>query len=170
MPIPERESGEDKDKFVSRCISSIIDEYGQEQASAICYNKAEEKMSKSTSKEEIEVFVLKPRKNENRGLYLSRCGSNRKMRDQFPNNKERAIFCLTSFNSYYKWWSKLEEFGDIPIDSALGECIANERAKGADYRKAYAACSTKVVAPNTTVVLSEEDDDDNLILEPVLGS
>lgn len=41
--IPSPESNEDKDKYVSRCISSIIDEYGQEQAAAICYAKWDEK-------------------------------------------------------------------------------------------------------------------------------
>lgn len=35
--IPTPESGEDEQKYVSRCISDIIDEYGQEQAAAICY-------------------------------------------------------------------------------------------------------------------------------------
>lgn len=169
MPVKPLPS-EDEKTFIGRCMSEEKDSFpDQIQRYAVCKSKWDNSMSKDKFKDE-EVYVIRPRKNENRGLYLSRCGSNRKMRDQFPNNKERAIFCLTSFNSYYKWWSKLEEFGDIPIDSALGECIANERAKGADYRKAYAACSTKVVAPNTTIVLSEEDDDDNLILEPVLGS
>ena len=43
MPVPSREKNEDKDLFVSRCISSIIDEYGQEQASAICYTQWEKK-------------------------------------------------------------------------------------------------------------------------------
>jgi hypothetical protein len=37
MPIPSRKKGEPEQDFVSRCISSIIDEYGQEQAAAICY-------------------------------------------------------------------------------------------------------------------------------------
>jgi hypothetical protein len=41
--IPSPESGEDKDKYISRCISSIIDEYGQEQAAAICYGQLEKK-------------------------------------------------------------------------------------------------------------------------------
>ena len=36
--IPSPESGEEQDKYISRCISSIIDEYGQEQASGICYS------------------------------------------------------------------------------------------------------------------------------------
>ena len=43
FPIPSPESGEEEDKYISRCISSIIDEYGQEQASAICYSKWGEK-------------------------------------------------------------------------------------------------------------------------------
>jgi hypothetical protein len=37
FPIPSPSSDEDEQMYVSRCISSIIDEYGQEQASAICY-------------------------------------------------------------------------------------------------------------------------------------
>jgi hypothetical protein len=37
FPIPAPSSDEDEQKYVSRCISSIIDEYGQEQAAAICY-------------------------------------------------------------------------------------------------------------------------------------
>ena len=36
--IPSPESGEEQDKYISRCISSIIDEYGQEQALGICYS------------------------------------------------------------------------------------------------------------------------------------
>jgi hypothetical protein len=43
FPIPSPESNEEQDKFISRCISDIIDEYGQEQASAICYSKWDEK-------------------------------------------------------------------------------------------------------------------------------
>lgn len=39
MPIPERLPIETKDEFISRCISEIIDEYGQQQAAAICYSK-----------------------------------------------------------------------------------------------------------------------------------
>ena len=39
IPVPEK--GEEQDKYISRCISSIIDEYGQEQASGICYSQWE---------------------------------------------------------------------------------------------------------------------------------
>ena len=41
--IPSPESGEEEQTYISRCISSIIDEYGQEQSSAICYAKWGEK-------------------------------------------------------------------------------------------------------------------------------
>lgn len=159
MPIPKQNEGEDKDKFISRCISSIIDEYGQEQASAICYKQVD------MSEDEIEeVYVLKPRKTENRGTYLKRCSRNGKMKSQIPDLKERLMYCMNSFNSYYKYWSKMEEFGDIPSDSTLGECIAKEKAKGNDYRTAYANCSTKVVVPNVPIVMEE----DNLLIEPVM--
>lgn len=156
MPIPNPRSGETEQEFIPRCVRSIIDEYDRDQALGICYSQLRQKMSKMKDKEESEVFVLKPRKSENRGMYLKRCASNRKMRDQYPNMKERSIFCLTSFNSYYKYWNRLEGFGEIPKDSALGSCIAREKAKGKDYRRAYADCSTKVVAPNVSVTLAED--------------
>jgi hypothetical protein len=41
--IPAPESGEEQDKYISRCISAIYDEYGQEQAAAICYATWEKK-------------------------------------------------------------------------------------------------------------------------------
>ena len=113
-----------------------------------------------------EIFVLKPTKHENRGKYLERCSRNNRMRLQHPNMRERLNACLHGFNSFYKYWNKMEDFAGIPEDSALGECITTEKARGADYRTAYATCSTKVVSPSGPVVLSE--DDNNLIEEPVL--
>jgi hypothetical protein len=41
--IPSPESGEDKDAYISRCVSSIIDEYGQEQSLGICYSQWDNK-------------------------------------------------------------------------------------------------------------------------------
>ena len=41
--IPSPESGEEQDKYISRCISAIIDEYGQEQSAAICYAQWDKK-------------------------------------------------------------------------------------------------------------------------------
>jgi hypothetical protein len=43
FPIPSP-SGEDEDKYISRCISAIIDEYPEEgQAYAVCKSKWDEK-------------------------------------------------------------------------------------------------------------------------------
>lgn len=41
--IPEPQGDEDEQGYVSRCIAAIYDEYGQDQAAAICYNKWREK-------------------------------------------------------------------------------------------------------------------------------
>ena len=38
MPIPIPKKGQTEQEYVSECISQIVDEYGQEQGSAICYN------------------------------------------------------------------------------------------------------------------------------------
>jgi hypothetical protein len=43
FPIPSPDGGEEEDKYISRCISAIIDEYGQEQGYAICKSKWDEK-------------------------------------------------------------------------------------------------------------------------------
>ena len=41
--IPSPGESETQDEYISRCISSIIDEYGQEQAAGICYGQWEQK-------------------------------------------------------------------------------------------------------------------------------
>jgi len=41
--IPSPEGNEDQDTFIGRCVKSIIDEYGQEQALGICYSQWEKK-------------------------------------------------------------------------------------------------------------------------------
>jgi len=43
FPIPSPDAGEDEDKYISRCISSISDEYDTDQAYAICKGKYDEK-------------------------------------------------------------------------------------------------------------------------------
>jgi hypothetical protein len=45
FPIPSPEKNEEQDKYISRCISSIVDEYGQEKASGICYGQWENRVS-----------------------------------------------------------------------------------------------------------------------------
>jgi hypothetical protein len=42
FPIPSPESGEEQDKYISRCMESIGNEYDtQEQALAVCYAQLE---------------------------------------------------------------------------------------------------------------------------------
>ena len=158
MPIPQPETGEDENVFVTRCISKIADEYDQEQAAAICYNtyRKKEEMSKKDK-----IFVLQPRKTENRGSYLSRCSNHPKIRGEYKSIKERLGFCLNSFNEYYRYWNKLD-FAEVPEDSALGLCIAEQKSKGFDYKEAYARCDSKVVVQPTPIVMN-----DNLLIEPV---
>ena len=43
IPVPEK--GEEQNKYISRCISSIIDEYGNDVALGICYSQWENKGS-----------------------------------------------------------------------------------------------------------------------------
>lgn len=151
MPIPKPKEGEQEQEYISRCARAIADEYPDNaQRIAVCYSKLREKMSKE------ELFVLQPKKNENRGAYLSRCSKNGKMRGQFPNMKERMGYCLNSFNAYYKYWAKMEDFGEVPKDSALGVCIAKKKAQGVEYKQAYRECASKVVVQPGPIVLAED--------------
>lgn len=43
FPIPSPESDEDEQKYISRCIGDISDEYDNDQAYAICKGKWDEK-------------------------------------------------------------------------------------------------------------------------------
>jgi len=53
MPINPRQ-GETEQEYISRCIATEIDAgYDEEQASAICYNTWENKMSKMSYEEKV---------------------------------------------------------------------------------------------------------------------
>ena len=41
--IPEPSESETQDEYIGRCISSIVDEYGQEKSAGICYGQWEKK-------------------------------------------------------------------------------------------------------------------------------
>ena len=72
MPIPTPKSGETQSDFVSRCISEIYDEYGQEQGSAICYSTyRENRMSKLSTIERAMAKISEIRKHEGINLYPS---------------------------------------------------------------------------------------------------
>jgi hypothetical protein len=143
MPIPSPEKNEKTDEFLSRCYKAIADEYTREQALAVCYQKVK---NRSMSKETEEVFVLTPKKAENRGAYLSRCQSHQKMKAQFPNMKERMGHCLNAFNSYYKYWARLEEFGtEEHPDVKFEGCMSKYKASGKDYKEAYTMCMSELI-------------------------
>lgn len=143
MPIPSPEKSEKTDEFLSRCIKAIADEYTREQAYAICKQKVDKR---SMSKETEEVFVLTPKKAENRGSYLSRCQAHSKMKEQYPNMKERMGSCLNSFNAYYKYWSRLEEFGsEEHPDVKFEGCMSKHKASGKDYKEAYSTCMAELL-------------------------
>ncbi len=72
MPIPNPKGGESQDKFVSRCVSQIRNEYPQDQAVAICINKFEENMSKTTQQSVNQKIA---RMSRLRGINLSPDGS-----------------------------------------------------------------------------------------------
>jgi hypothetical protein len=140
MPIPTPDKGEKTDEFIPRCMKAISGEYGREQAYAICQKKV---ANRSMSED---MFVLKPKKSESRGKYLTRCSQHAEMRKQFPGMKERMNECLHGFNSYYKYWSRLEEFGseDHP-DVKFEGCMSNYKAQGKDYKEAYSMCMSELI-------------------------
>jgi hypothetical protein len=57
MPIPQPTAAQSEQEYVSECIPAIIDEYGQEQAAAICYNTYRTKMSKMSSMERVILTI-----------------------------------------------------------------------------------------------------------------
>jgi hypothetical protein len=72
MPIPNPKGGESQNEFVSRCVSQISNEYPQDQALAICINKFEENMSKTTQQTVNQKIA---RMSKLRGINLNPDGS-----------------------------------------------------------------------------------------------
>ena len=66
MPIPVPKDGQSESEYVSECISAIYDEYGQEQAAAICYSTY--RKEKGLSKQEMMYSRL--REMHYRGINL----------------------------------------------------------------------------------------------------
>ena len=72
MPIPNPKSGESQDQFVSRCVSQIYDEYGEDQSVAICINQYNQNMSMTTQQK---VNKKISRLGQLRGINLNPDGS-----------------------------------------------------------------------------------------------
>ena len=66
MPIPKVKDGQAEQEYVSECISQIIDEYGEEQSAAICYNTYREETKMSTASK----IASKLREIQYRGINL----------------------------------------------------------------------------------------------------
>ena len=76
MPIPNPQAGESQDDFVSRCVSQIYDEYGEEQSVAICITKYNE-MNSIKRKDEHKSVLSKMerfRKDAYKGINLNEDG------------------------------------------------------------------------------------------------
>jgi hypothetical protein len=71
MPIP-KVSGETEQEYISKCIPAIIDEYGQEQAAAICYETYKKETMSLQEGEEI-AALPEPKEGEEREKYIMRC-------------------------------------------------------------------------------------------------
>ena len=80
MPKARKEGESEKD-FISRCMSEIKDEFpDSSQRYAVCKSYSDKSMTEMKKQEE--TFVLQPKKNESRGLYLSRCSNHSKMKSR----------------------------------------------------------------------------------------
>jgi hypothetical protein len=66
MPIPVPTNGQTEQEYVSECISQIIDEYGEEQSAAICYNTYREETKMST----VSKIASKLREIQYKGINL----------------------------------------------------------------------------------------------------
>jgi hypothetical protein len=68
MPIPKPKSGQTEQEYVSECIPAILDEYGQEQSAAICYNTYRTEVGMSTESK----IASKLREIQYRGIDLTK--------------------------------------------------------------------------------------------------
>ena len=106
MPIPSVKPREEESEFVSRCISDIIDEYGQEQAAAICYaqyeNDTQGGVASSMSEEFARTkFTYPPKHKEQMTSFMSRCMSNALVKERKSNRGVRAGFCYSQYQTKY---------------------------------------------------------------------
>jgi hypothetical protein len=70
MPIPKPSSQETEKEYVSRCMSDISGEYGEEQAAAICYNTYRTEMNKMPTAQR--VFGKMLRVSKFKGINLTK--------------------------------------------------------------------------------------------------
>lgn len=114
MPIPNPRSDEQEQDYISRCISELYDEYGQEQAAAICYSTWRENMSvEGETPEESQQggvvpgvfgrskFEYKPNNKEPMATFMNRCMSDEMVREKKKERASRASFCYSQYQNRY---------------------------------------------------------------------
>jgi hypothetical protein len=114
MPIPNPRSEEQEQEYISRCISELYDEYGQEQAAAICYSTWRENMSVEDETPEDSQqggvvpgvfgrtkFEFIPKAKESMNDFMSRCMSDEIVRERKKDRANRVSFCYSQYQMKY---------------------------------------------------------------------
>lgn len=112
MPIPKPNSGEEESAFISRCISELYNEYGQEQSAGICYSQWRDKDNMSEEEENAQQggvvssfartkFEYLPKAKEKMNDFMARCMSDDMVRERKPNRSMRGGFCWAQYQSNY---------------------------------------------------------------------
>ena len=121
MPIPKPNQNEDEQGFISRCISELFDEYGQEQSAGICYSQWRQEHSA------IEVFEDYP---------WNECTS-----DQLEKGYDEET--ANKICGFIRWANMSEEFATLPTE----DCVAKYQSAGYNEKDAKQACSPPKMVP-----------------------
>jgi hypothetical protein len=113
MPISKPKASENEQEFVSRCISEIYDEYGQEQSAAICYSVWRENMSEESVEENAQQggvvssgfgrtkFIFEPKAKEKMTDFMGRCMSSNEVKEFKTDRINRVAFCYGQYQNKY---------------------------------------------------------------------
>jgi len=99
MPIPQPKGGETEQDFVSRCISEIYNEYGEEQSAGICYSTWREGKMKKTTTNRVADKISKL-SNDFKGINLLSNGE--------VNMEEPC------WNGYRQYGTKIKDGVEVP--------------------------------------------------------
>ena len=92
MPIPKPQKDENKNTFISRCVSEISGEYEQSQALGICYTEWERK----------DEFSFPANHKEKLIDYIQRCMHSSEVKEKYTDRFERSGFCMRCFSDRYR--------------------------------------------------------------------
>ena len=124
MPIPSKQAGETKDEFISRCVSSIDDEYPLNQAVAICnaqfgIYKMQEETTPEIDPAELEACMLA-------------------LQGQNPSYSGAVAMkiCVDRITQTEEASAEFQKFADYPWD----ECISDMKSQGYGEEAAQRIC------------------------------